>query len=892
MEDTKKSRSQLIHELQKMRNRVAVLERKLAAEERPKRASDGGLWESEERLRLALDATNDGIWDWNPETGRSYFSPRYGSFEDLFNLSDIQRLQDLYAKAFGVAAMITRPDGTPITKSSNFTVLCSQFIRNTAKGSINCHNSDALLGRNTPEGPIVQRCPGAGLWNVAASITVGGRHIASWLIGQVRYESQNEEEILAYARELGADENAFRAAYRQMPTMSREQFESVAQLLFAVVNQLSMSAYQNVQQARFITERKQIEESLRLARFIIDRANVGIYRIAPQGRIIEVNQKAARLLGYTKEELENLSMSDIDPLIALDSWHSNWQQLNAQGTRDLELEHRKKDGSTIPVEVHSNLLAYDGQEYAIAFVQDITERKKAAAALRENEQLLGNILESMSEGVLVLDSDFRYTIFNKAMEILTDTPREKVLGKRPWDVFSFLKGSPIEENQRKAMKGEVAVGMEICSSLPHNPNSWTRDCFSPIRDADGHIIGIVGVVNDITQHKQDEEELRRLRNYLSNIIDSMPSMLVAVDSDGKVTQWNHQTEQTTGLSFEEARCQPLSKVFPYLAGEMERIKMSIRERRVIRAPKVSRKVEHEIRYEDITIFPLVTNGVEGAVIRVDDVTQQIHLEEMMIQSEKMLSVGGLAAGMAHEINNPLAGILQSVSILENRLLGDLPANRRAAAAAGITLNGLRAYLTSRKLLDMIGNIRESGTRAADIVRNMLSFVRKSDRVVSRRDIGGLLDRTVELVCTDYDMKKRFDFKQIKITREYDPLSPSIPCEASKLQQVFMNILKNGAEAMAATTVASDPPAFVLRVKDDGDRVQVEIEDNGPGMDDTTRRRIFEPFFTTKPVGFGTGLGLSVSYFIITEDHGGEMSVQAAESGGACFVIHLPKAGRA
>ena len=107
------------------------------------------------------------------------------------------------------------------------------------------------------------------------------------------------------------------------------------------------------------------------------------------------------------------------------------------------------------------------------------------------------------------------------------------------------------------------------------------------------------------------------------------------------------------------------------------------------------------------------------------------------------------------------------------------------------------------------------------------------------------------------MKRHYDFKQIGIKREYDDTAVPVPCEASKLRQVFLNILKNGAEAMA----------------------------------EATRRRIFEPFFTTKPVGQGTGLGLSVAYFIVTEDHGGEMGVQAAESGGTCFVIRLPKSGK-
>jgi PAS domain S-box-containing protein len=184
------------------------------------------------------------------------------AFEDLFNLSDIQHLQDLYADAFGVAALITRPDGTPITQPSNFTRLCGEIIRKTSKGVENCNYSDAMIGRYNPSGPSIRPCLSAGLCNAGASISVGGHHIANWLIGQVRNETQDEEEITKYAREIGADETAFRAAYRKVPIMSQEQFERVAQVLFVLANQLSTSAYQNVQQARFIADRKRAEEEI------------------------------------------------------------------------------------------------------------------------------------------------------------------------------------------------------------------------------------------------------------------------------------------------------------------------------------------------------------------------------------------------------------------------------------------------------------------------------------------------------------------------------------------------------------------------------------------------------------------------------------------------------
>jgi signal transduction histidine kinase/ActR/RegA family two-component response regulator len=182
------------------------------------------------------------------------------AFEELFNIDDIQRIQDEFAKVTGVASIITHTDGTPITAPSKFCRLCKDIIRKTDKGLANCFKSDSLIGRLHPGGPIIQPCMSGGLWDAGAGITVGGRHIANWLIGQVRDELQTEDNMLEYAKEIGASEKAVIEAFREVPAMSREQFEQIAKILFILANQLSTSAYQNVQQARFITDRKQAEE--------------------------------------------------------------------------------------------------------------------------------------------------------------------------------------------------------------------------------------------------------------------------------------------------------------------------------------------------------------------------------------------------------------------------------------------------------------------------------------------------------------------------------------------------------------------------------------------------------------------------------------------------------
>jgi polar amino acid transport system substrate-binding protein len=170
---------------------------------------------------------------------------------------------------------------------------------------------------------------------------------------------------------------------------------------------------------------------------------------------------------------------------------------------------------------------------------------------------------------------------------------------------------------------------------------------------------------------------------------------------------------------------------------------------------------------------------------------------------------------------------------------------------------------------------------------MLSFSRKSETAFEPADIGKLLDKTVALAESEYDLGKKFDFRQIRIVREYTPGLPEVPCEATKIQQVVLNLLKNAAQAMRNFEAEPKEPCITLRTMREDDMVRIEVEDNGAGMPDEVRRRIFEPFFTTKGVGIGTGLGLSVSYFIITENHGGSMEVRSKPGRGTTFIIRLP-----
>lgn len=389
-----------------------------------------------------------------------------------------------------------------------------------------------------------------------------------------------------------------------------------------------------------------------------------------------------------------------------------------------------------------------------------------------------------------------------------------------------------------------------------------------------------------TEVERKTKEIKNAKNYISNIINSMPSILIGVDSFGKITQWNSKAENITGIKAKEANGKNIIDVFPQMTSETDKIKESIKCRETKIDLNKARNTENGMIYENITIYPLIANGDEGAVIRLDDVTEHYKMEEMMIQSEKMLSIGGLAAGMAHEINNPIGGMIQTAAILKERLTGNIPASIKTAKETGTNMETIRAFMEKRSIPRMLDSIHASGVQVSEIVKNMLSFARKENKGKTRCDIKTLMDNSIFLASSNYD------FRKIKITKEYNETSLEISCEPIKIKQVFLNILTNGAQAMLLQNEQSHEdynPAFIISIKPNNDKTMIiiKIQNNGPFINETTRKQIFEPFFTTKKEGEGTGLGLSVSYFIISENHNGEITVESSPEQGVTFIIKLP-----
>lgn len=402
----------------------------------------------------------------------------------------------------------------------------------------------------------------------------------------------------------------------------------------------------------------------------------------------------------------------------------------------------------------------------------------------------------------------------------------------------------------------------------------------------------IAALTAVMRHKaRAEAELRKLRNLLGNILDSMPSVVVGVSPEGRIIQWNRQAVRMSGVEPATAMGQKLEDVFPHLAPQLPRVREALDRQTPVRGERLVHTENGAVCYEDVTVFPLAANGMEGAVIRLDDVTERERVREMMIQTERMLSVGGLAAGMAHEINNPLGGILQAVQNVLRRIEPGRAANDEAARALGCTVEQVRDYLERRGVPRMAVGVREAGMRAARIVSNMLNFSRRSTSSHMECDIGALVATAVDLAANDYSFRKDHDFRRIRVDIQIPPDLPRPACLPTEVEQVMLNLLRNAAQALAGFTPADGaPPSIIVRASHGPAGVVISVTDNGRGMSPEVRTRVFDPFYTTRPPGEGTGLGLSVAFFIITQNHKGTFSVVSEPGKGSTFTFTLPLGG--
>ena len=282
----------------------------------------------------------------------------------------------------------------------------------------------------------------------------------------------------------------------------------------------------------------------------------------------------------------------------------------------------------------------------------------------------------------------------------------------------------------------------------------------------------------------------------------------------------------------------------------------------------------------------------GRPVRVmgtmQDVSMQKKMEQRLLQTEKMATIAGLAAGVAHELNTPLSAILQSIQIIELALDPKNGTARRQAETFNIDLEQLHHFFSACKMDYFLEGIKSSATNASRIINNLLQFSRPKTGEWVKVSAQKMITNSIELARTDYTLKKDYNILNIDFQTEFAPDLGTLYCIPMEIEQVLLNLIKNAAHALTGPGADPSPePCIILRAFMGDNLVRIDVEDNGRGIRDQDLPHIFDPFYTTKDIGIGTGLGLSVAYGIIKDNHNGRITVKTTVGKGTTMSIHLP-----
>jgi PAS domain S-box-containing protein len=552
-------------------------------------------------------------------------------FEDFFDLEEIQKIQDSFALATGVASLITAPDGRPLTRPSNFTRLCSKIIRASRAGNENCMRSDALLGHHNPHGPIVSRCMSGGLWDAGVSITVGGRHVANWLIGQVRSCLNDDEAMLGYARTIGVDPKEYREAMAEVPFMEEEQFRRVADALFVIANSLSEKAYQ---QALLLEEKRERQKMDAMRSILMDRSLDGIVVINENHRIMEANKRFADMLGYAPQEVIGLCTWDYEATMnetMVRELFPDFSQVNSV----FESKHRRKDGTVFDVEVTTAGASIDGRSCVLAFSRDISARKEAERQLRRSETHFRALFELSRDGFILADPEGRFLDANKAYCDMTgySVPELRALG----DFYAIT-----PEKWRKWQREEIWTRLFVTGDTGVYQKEYThkdghvfpvelRDF--AVHDDNGEIRYAWGIVRDISERVRTEERMRTLMQ----MVEQSPACIVMTDPQGNIEYVNPKFTDLSGYTLDEVRGQN-----PRILGsgykspeEYAELWRTIESGRQWRGEFRNRHKDGSLYWEAALISPIMdpSGRITHYVAIKEDITQHRRTQEELRKSE-------------------------------------------------------------------------------------------------------------------------------------------------------------------------------------------------------------------------------------------------------------------
>ena len=546
-------------------------------------------------------------------------------------------------------------------------------------------------------------------------------------------------------------------------------------------------------------------------------------------------------------------------------------------------------------DLQSMMYAIGGQ------IGQMLQRQRVEKALRDSETLYHSLVQSLPQNIFRKDCAGRFTFGNSKFCETVKLPLEKLLGKTDFDLFPVeLARKYTADDHRVVTTGKPLEAVEE-HHLPDGSTIFVQVIKTPVMDAQGEVVGTQGLFWDVTAKYRADRILadseRRYRQLTEVTLDA----IILVDQASRITLFNPAAERMFGWQAVEVIGQPSSLLVPEeyrpLHEQGFRRYVETRQARII-----GRTVEVQARRRDGTEFPVeialsalsLGSDPKGPVqflAAIRDLTERNKMRSVLVHNEKLASIGLLSAGVAHEINNPLAFVGNNLAVLERDCKGMLPLfelieqhgealarqfpelwQRYQARAAEIDLPYIRDNLGR-----LLQRTRDGTERVTRIVQSLRGLARTDAPKAQDTSLSDLVDASLEI------LRGRFRRSGIEVEQEH-AAGVKVQCVPTQISQVILNLLVNAFQAVERHR--AEGGRIWVRTRPEGDEMLLEVADNGPGVDPQLVEKIFDPFFTTKDVGEGTGLGLSISHNIVAA-HGGHIEVGGALGQGATFRVYLP-----
>ncbi|HJX31149.1 MAG TPA: PAS domain S-box protein [Thermodesulfobacteriota bacterium] len=602
---------------------------------------------------------------------------------------------------------------------------------------------------------------------------------------------------------------------------------------------------------------------------IAEMANIGILVLDDYNHIEFANSMIAHFIGYEVTTLLSKNFTDFLDEKNQKLFQTLKEKIDTYSTRIYPgIELITAYATNVVTEMClTSYLTQSGDKKYLIYLRDISVQWDLTRELRESEKKYRELFNRVDQGIFVSSKEGRFVDCNAALlNILGYTSKEEFL---KMDIIKdlYLKPEDRKKYQEIIERDGFVKNYEVIWKKKNGEKITILLTSHVIRGEGDAIIGYQGLTIDISERIRMERELEGKNRFFSNLLESSVECIVAADTRGKVIFFNKAAEKLTGYTAEEVIGKfHITRFYPIDVAKniMRRLRSDeyggrgkLDNFRIILYGKDEVKIpvscSASIIYEgdkELASLGLFTDLREK--IKMEKELQDTQMR--LIQTEKMASLGSLAAGVAHEINNPLGGILIYASLLMEDFADQ---------------NDPRVQDLKR--------IVEEGTRCKDIVKSLLEFARQTESKFESVAINKAIDDVL------FFLEKQALFHNIQTIKELNPDLPPIQGDPNQIKQVLMNMMVNAAEAMSEK---GGTLTITTGINPDESSIVIFFKDTGPGIPPAIQSKIFDPFFTTKDVGKGTGLGLSTSYGIV-QSHHGTIEVESAPGKGAAFKIILP-----